>query len=131
MWHTSKCVLIQILTFHYLVNSESSQCGSPQIRQEILNITIDPSFDFGSMAPLLVRLGWHASGLYHPLEVPHGGTNGGTFRLLPERDYEMNRGLDQAITRLTSVMENHPGECSFADITMLAAYLAINSVRIT
>lgn len=50
-----------------------------EIRSSILAILSQPGFDFGSIAPILVRLGWHTSGTYNATDKT-GGSNGATMR---------------------------------------------------
>ena len=49
------------------------------------------------MAPMLVRLAWHASGSYGKA-AKDGGSDGGTIRFCPEIDHGGNAGLKHAIT---------------------------------
>lgn len=39
-----------------------------------------PNHDDGTIAPVVLRLAWHSSGTYDPVEQPNGGSNGATMR---------------------------------------------------
>lgn len=52
-------------------------------------------YDDGSYGPVLLRLGWHASGTYDAL-TNTGGSNGATMRFPPEGDHGANAGLKAA-----------------------------------
>jgi len=84
-----------------------------------------------TLAPLLLRLGWHASGTFDPYSNPHGGSanaphGGATMRFQPESDYEENNGLDEAREALGRVAARHVGvEERLADLWVLASYVAV------
>lgn len=52
-------------------------------------------YDDGSYGPVLLRLGWHASGTYDA-QTNTGGSNGATMRFAPEGDHGANAGLKAA-----------------------------------
>lgn len=52
-------------------------------------------YDDGSYGPVLLRLGWHASGTYDAA-TGTGGSNGATMRFPPEGDHGANAGLHAA-----------------------------------
>lgn len=52
-------------------------------------------YDDGSYGPVVLRLGWHASGTYDA-ETGTGGSNGATMRFAPESDHGANAGLRAA-----------------------------------
>ena len=52
-------------------------------------------YDDGSYGPVVLRLGWHASGTYDA-ETGTGGSNGATMRFAPEMDHGANSGLKAA-----------------------------------
>ena len=59
--------------------------------QAIADILDDPDYDDGSIAPVLIRLAWHASGSYDKA-TNTGGSNGATIRFKPESAYGANAG---------------------------------------
>lgn len=52
-------------------------------------------YDDGSYGPVVLRLGWHASGTYDAA-TGTGGSNGATMRFAPESDHGANAGLKAA-----------------------------------
>lgn len=109
--------------------SSSYYCAGPnytQIREEIKEILAHPGYDFGHIGPVLVRLGWHASGTYSKGDKS-GGSNGATMRFKPEMTDGANAGLDKARQFLEGVKKNHP-EISYADLWILASYVAIEEM---
>ena len=77
----------------------------------------------GSLAPVLIRLAWHASGTFDARSKT-GGSNGATMRFAPERDDAANAGLERARAALAKVKEKHPF-ISYADLWILAGNVAI------
>lgn len=68
--------------------------------QEVYNAVAErlhdkDDYDDGSYGPVLLRLGWHASGTYDT-ETKTGGSNGATMRFAPEGDHGANAGLKAA-----------------------------------
>lgn len=64
-------------------------------------------YDDGSYGPVLLRLGWHASGTYDAA-TGTGGSNGATMRFDPERDHGANSGLAHARDFLEPVKKQFP-----------------------
>ena len=52
-------------------------------------------YEDGSYGPVLLRLGWHASGTFDKM-TGTGGSNGATMRFPPEGDHGANAGLKAA-----------------------------------
>jgi hypothetical protein len=65
-------------------------CCPPPL-QSIAGILDEEGFDDGSIAPVLIRLAWHASGSYSAV-AKDGGSNGATIRFMPESGYGANAG---------------------------------------
>lgn len=105
-------------------------CATPnydQIREEIKEILAQPGYDgYGHIGPVLVRLGWHASGTYSKADKS-GGSNGATMRFKPESSDGANAGLDKAQAFLEGIKKKHP-EISYADLWILASYVAIEEM---
>jgi len=80
----------------------------------------------GYIAPMLVRLAWHASGSYGK-KNNDGGSCGGTIRMSPEINHGGNAGLKHAIGVLAPIKENHP-DVSWADLIILSGCVAIESM---
>lgn len=87
----------------------------------------NPWYDDGSYGPLLLRLAWHSSAHFSPVETPAGGSNGATMRFEPEIGYHDNRGLELARTILLPVLAEHP-DISVSDLWILAGYEAVEAL---
>lgn len=86
----------------------------------------EDDYDDGSYGPVLLRLGWHASGTYDA-ETGTGGSNGATMRFAPERDHDANAGLTLAQTFLEPIHEQFPW-ITYSDLWTLAAACAIQEM---
>lgn len=110
--------------------SQSYHCKAAadyaKIREEIKEILAQPGYDFGHIGPVLIRLGWHASGTYNKADKT-GGSNGATMRFPTEAKDGANAGLDKARAFLEAVKQKHP-EISNADLWILASYAAIEEM---
>jgi len=96
------------------------------IRRDIAEIMEDYDWDDSSWGPVLVRLGWHASGTYCAADGT-GGSNGATMRFEPESADGANAGLDYARNKLEQIKEKYP-EITYADLWILASYVAIEEM---
>ncbi|KAF2771245.1 cytochrome c peroxidase mitochondrial precursor [Teratosphaeria nubilosa] len=86
----------------------------------------EDDYDDGSYGPVLLRLGWHASGTYDK-ETGTGGSNGATMRFPPEGDHGANAGLKAARDFLEPVKEQFPW-ITYSDLWTLAAACAIQEM---
>lgn len=84
-------------------------------------------YDDGSYGPVLLRLGWHASGTYDK-ETGTGGSNGATMRFPPEGDHGANAGLKAARDFLEPVKQQFPW-ITYSDLWTLAAACAIQEMQ--
>lgn len=80
----------------------------------------------GYVAPMMIRLAWHASGTYCA-ESKTGGSNGGTMRFSPESEFGANAGLGNARALIEHVKRRHPA-ASYADLYILAGYVAVQEM---
>eukprot|EP00808_Paulinella_micropora_P017316 g61641.t1 len=96
------------------------------VRQAIAKLLKDPKHDDGSWGPLFVRLAWHASGTYSIFDG-QGGSEGGTMRFAPEKDWDANKGLDKARQRLEAVKKEFP-KISYGDLYTLAGVVAVEQM---
>ncbi|TPX40459.1 hypothetical protein SeMB42_g05992 [Synchytrium endobioticum] len=98
-----------------------------EIRKDIAKVLkVFPEWDDGSLAPVLVRLAWHASGTYEK-NTKSGGSNGATMRFAPESTDGANNGLQYARALLESVRLKYPW-ISQADLWTLAGCVAIEQM---
>lgn len=86
----------------------------------------EDNYDDGSYGPVLVRLGWHASGTYDAA-TGTGGSNGATMRFAPEKDHGANAGLQAARDFLEPIREKFPW-ITYSDLWTLAAACAIQEM---
>jgi len=96
------------------------------VRADIANSLDDFDWDDGSWGPVLVRLGWHASGTFCP-RAGNGGSDGATMRFGPEAGDGANAGLDKARAFMDSIKAKYP-DISYADLWILASYVAIEEM---
>lgn len=126
-------------TFYYNIATHERAWNLPTSNQgaavnyeavaaDLRAIMDDPSWDDGSLAPVLIRLAWHSSGTYDASTRTGGSNNGGrggaTMRFGSEASDPENAGLDLAQAKLEGVKAAHPG-LSYADLWVLASYVAI------
>ena len=97
-----------------------------KVRASIASILARPSYDFGSIAPILLRLGWHSSGTYNKTDRT-GGSNGATMRFKPEGSDPANSGLELARGFLEDIKKLYP-DISYSDLWVLASYVAIEQM---
>ncbi|KAL9058170.1 MAG: hypothetical protein Q9162_001894 [Coniocarpon cinnabarinum] len=83
-------------------------------------------YDDGSYGPVVLRLGWHASGTYDA-ETQTGGSNGATMRFAPEMDHGANAGLKAAQDFLEPVKQEFPW-ITYSDLWTLATVCAIQEM---
>jgi len=76
-----------------------------------------------ALAPLVVRLAFHAAGTYSRHDNT-GGSNGARIRFSPERDDPVNGGMRPAIAQLEPLKLKYP-HVSWADLITLAGATAI------
>lgn len=83
----------------------------------------NPSWDDGTIAPILIRLAWHSSGTYDAA-TGTGGSNGAGMRFKTEAADPENAGLEVARAFLEPVKRKFPA-ISYSDLWILAAYVAL------
>ncbi|KAK4575188.1 heme peroxidase [Recurvomyces mirabilis] len=86
----------------------------------------EDEYDDGSYGPVILRLGWHASGTFDKL-TGTGGSNGATMRFPPEGDHGANAGLKAARNFLEPVHEQFPW-ITYSDLWILASVCAIQEM---
>lgn len=86
----------------------------------------DSDYDDGSYGPVLLRLGWHASGTYDAA-TGTGGSNGATMRFAPESGHGANAGLQAARDFLEPIKEQFPW-ITYSDLWTLAAACAVQEL---
>lgn len=86
----------------------------------------EDDYEDGSYGPVVLRLGWHASGTYDA-ETGTGGSNGATMRFDPEADHGANAGLKVARDFLEPIKQQFPW-ITYSDLWTLAASCAIQEM---
>lgn len=80
-------------------------------------------YDDGSLAPVLIRLAWHASGTYDK-EENTGGSNYATMRFAPESEHGANNGLKIARDHMEKIKQQFPW-ISYGDLWTLGGVVAV------
>ncbi|KAG0641132.1 heme peroxidase [Tuber brumale] len=97
-----------------------------KVYNDVADLLENNDYDDGSYGPVVVRLGWHASGTYDK-ETKTGGSNGATMRFAPESEHGANAGLKTARELLEGIKKKHPW-ISYSDLWTLAAVAAIQEM---
>jgi len=97
------------------------------VRLDISNLLINPLWDDGSYAPILIRLAWHSSATYSRYDNT-GGSNGASMRFSPELEDPGNAGLENARDLLQPIYNKyaHMG-LSYSDLWIFAAYVSLEA----
>jgi len=96
------------------------------VRKDIAAILPKKDYDDGSIAPVLIRLAWHASGTYSKHDNS-GGSDGATMRFGPESTDGANAGLKDARSFLEPIKKKHPW-ISYADLWTLSGVVAVEAM---
>lgn len=80
-------------------------------------------YDDGSLAPVLIRLAWHASGTYD-VKDNTGGSNYATMRFKPESEHGANNGLNVARDHMEKIKQEFPW-ISYGDLWTLGGVAAV------
>jgi len=105
---------------------KASGVNYDEVRKHIAGLLDAPTYDDGSLGPVLIRLAWNASGTYDKKDGS-GGSNGATMRFKPECDHGANAGLSVARDILEKVKHQHP-DISYADLWTLAGVVAVEEM---
>lgn len=106
--------------------ADAAKVDYTKVRADIADILDQEGFDDGSLGPIFVRLGWHASGTFSKVDGS-GGSDGATMRFDPEASHGANAGLHIARDVLETIKQKHEG-LSYGDLWTLAAIVAIEEM---
>jgi cytochrome c peroxidase len=94
------------------------------VYKEIAGKLQNNDYDDGSVAPLLLRLAWHAAGTW---DGKTGGSEGATMRFKPESGHGANAGLSLARDILEDVKKKYSW-ISYSDLWSLGGVTAIQEM---
>lgn len=94
------------------------------VYNEIAGKLENNEYDDGSIAPLLLRLAWHAAGTW---DGKTGGSNGATMRFKPESAHDANAGLSIARELLEDVKKKYAW-ISYSDLWSIGGVAAVQEM---
>lgn len=94
------------------------------VYKEIASKLENNDYDDGSIAPLLLRLAWHAAGTW---DGKTGGSEGATMRFKPESGHGANAGLSIARDILEDVKKKYSW-ISYSDLWSIGGVAAIQEM---
>lgn len=100
------------------------------LETDLIEAMVDPAYDQGTYAPILIRLAWHSSGTWDK-KTRTGGSNGATmrFELGKEANDVQNAGLHVARDLLEPYYHKYAPNLSYSDLWIFAAYVAIEQTQ--
>lgn len=102
-----------------------------QLKRDINEVLTDSKdwwpADYGTYAPLMVRMAWHSAGTYRTGDG-RGGTRMGIQRFAPQNSWPDNVNLDKARRLLWPIKKKYGKKISWADLLILTGNVALESM---
>lgn len=114
-----------------LAGNPASQDYYQKVYNAIAQKLVDvDDYDYGSYAPLLLRLAWHNSGSYDQNDPSDkkGGSFAGTMRFDQEKHDPENAGLNTGVEFLRSIKDEFP-DISYGDLFTLGGVVAVQEMQ--